>query len=308
MCAWDHFLVCQSYPGPGEYTVVSHEFQQAGGTTSNTCAALGQLGIQPMFASCVGADQHGHAIIESLIAAGCNTEAVIRKPNIPTDRSVIIISGEGDELDRTIFWIQGAKPVAGEQFPVDRILNHRWVLLDVDDANLRRFWLDLPAHRSPRTRLIGTMVYLVEMDRESGWDHALRHDVLLGNSREFLELTGCADLDSAIEKTQREMAGNACSLFLVTLGAGGAIAIRQDSTARVGAFDVEVKDTTGAGDAFAAGCIWGLLEHADDREVLRRGNLLGGLACTAFGARAGLPSLEYAVSALDSLRPKSVHA
>ena len=55
-------------------------------------------------------------------------------------------------------------------------------------------------------------------------------------------------------------------------------------------FPVEVVDTTGAGDAFAAGCLWGLLDGGDDREILRRGNALGGLACRGLGARASLPS------------------
>jgi fructokinase len=73
------------------------------------------------------------------------------------------------------------------------------------------------------------------------------------------------------------------------------------------AFEVDVVDTTGAGDAFTAGCIWGLLEHADDREVLKRGNLLGGLACTALGARAGLPTRAQALSALVRLNVRETN-
>lgn len=308
MCAWDHFLVCKHYPGPGEYTIVEHEFEQAGGTTSNTCAALGLLGLQPMLASCVGDDEQGAAIIASLAQAGCDVSAIIKKPGVPTDRSVIVISGEGDDLDRTIFWIQGARPAAGERFPVGPILEHRWVLLDVDDPELRQFWLDLPAHLSPRTRLIGTMIYLVDIDRELGWSQGLQHDVLLGNRREFLQLTGESDLDAAISRAQADMAGSACNLMLVSLGPRGSLAIRRDGVTRAPAFEVEVLDTTGAGDAFAAGCIWGLLESQPDEEILRRGNLLGGLCCTALGARAGLPTLEQANEAMDWLRPKHAHA
>lgn len=304
MCAWDHFLVCKHYPGPGEYTIVENEFEQAGGTTSNTCAALGLLGLEPVLASCVGDDDEGTAIIASLAAAGCDVTHIITKPGVPTDRSVIVISGEGDSLDRTIFWVQGARPAAGERFPVAEILEHRWVLLDVDDPELRQFWLDLPAHLSPRTRLIGTMIYLVDIDREAGWSQALQHDVVLGNRREFLALTGEADLDAAIARAQADMTGAACSLMLVSLGAQGALAIRRDSVTHSPAFDVDALDTTGAGDAFAAGCIWGLLENQPDDEILRRGNLIGGLACTALGARAGLPTLDQATAAMAELRPK----
>ncbi len=306
MCAWDHFLVSVTYPGPGEYTVVSQEFEQAGGTTSNTCAALGLLGKSPLLASCVGADRHGDAIIDSLARAGCSVAAILRKDGVPTDRSVIVISGAGDQLDRTIFWIQGARPAAGEQFPIEQILDHRWVLLDVDDPDLRQFWLDLPAHLSPRTRLIGTMIYVVDIERDAGWSQALQHDVMFGNRREFLQLARADDLDAAIATTQSDMPGNACQLFLVSLGAHGSIAIRRDGVTRMPAFDVTVRDTTGAGDAFAAGCIWGLLDNLPDDEILKRGNVLGGLACTGLGARAGLPTLAEALAAMDHLKAKPV--
>ena len=301
MCAWDHFIVCRDYPGPGEYTIVTSEFEQAGGTTSNTCAALGKLGLGPLLASCVGVDEYGDAIVASLDAVGCDTHAILRKPDLPTDRSHIVISGEGATLDRTIFWIQGARPVAGERFPVDEILEHRWVLLDVDDPRLRQFWLDLPAHRSPRTRLIGTLIYLVDIPREDGWRQALQHDVIFGNRREFLALTGEADLDGAIACAQAQLPGSACTVMFVSLGPAGSLALRASSVTRQPAFELDVVDTTGAGDAFTAGCIWGLLDGLGDEEVLRRGNVLGGLTCTAMGARAGLPDRAAAERALETL-------
>jgi sugar/nucleoside kinase (ribokinase family) len=307
MCAWDHFLVTSRYPAPGEYTIVGQEFEQAGGTTANTCAALGLLGLGPMLASCVGDDAHGEAIIASLAACGCDVHALIRKPGVPTDRSVIVISGQGDNVDRTIFWVQGARPKAGERMPVDEILDHRWVLLDVDDPDLRDFWLDLPAHRSPRTRLLGTMIYLVEMPPADGWRQALNHDVVFGNRREFMALADRPTLDLAIARARDELRGSACQVLYVSLGPEGALAIRFEQVITMPAFAVDVVDTTGAGDAFTAGCIWGLLEHADDREVLKRGNLLGGLACTALGARAGLPTRDQALAALERLNVRETN-
>ncbi len=308
MCAWDHFLVCHDYPGPGEYTIVTHEFEQAGGTTSNTCAALGLLGFAPVLASCIGDDVYGAAIVDSLAQAGCDTSAILTVAGAPTDRSHIVISGSGDDLDRTIFWIQGARPAAGAQFPVDRLLEHRWVLLDVDDPRLRQFWLDLPAHRSPRTRIIGTMIYLVDIPRADGWRQAMQHDIIFGNRREFLALTGTSDLDEAIRTAQRELAGNACEALYISLGPEGSLAIRQAGTTHMPAFAIDAVDTTGAGDAFAAGCIWGILENLDDEEILRRGNVIGGLACTALGARAGLVARADAEAALASLPVRGVDA
>jgi sugar/nucleoside kinase (ribokinase family) len=130
------------------------------------------------------------------------------------------------------------------------------------------------------------------------WGHVLRHDIVVGNARELQHLTQSASLDRAIEVAQRDLVGAACRALLVTRGNRGSIAIRPGGVVEVPAFEVEVVDTTGAGDAFVAGCLWGLLDGCDDRELLRRGNALGGLACRALGARSALPSRSEAQALL----------
>lgn len=290
LCSWDQFIVTDHYPGPGEYAVARQQFEQAGGTTGNTCHALGQIGIDVMLASAVGNDPQGAGLIASLKDAGCNTDAISVKSDGHSDTGIIVISGPPGNRDRTIYWIQGVKPVNGDPLPVDEMLEYAWVLVDIDDPRLRSFFLDLPAHRSPRTRLFGTMTYLVEMANGEGWQHVLRFDTVVGNERELKTLLATDSLDDAIATVQRDLVASACRVIYLSRGHNGALAIRPDSVEIAPAITVDVVDTTGAGDAFAAGCLWGLLDHVDDTEVLRRANTLGGLACRELGARAGLPT------------------
>ena len=303
LCSWDRFLVTDRYPAPGEYAVVRQAFEQAGGTTSNVCAALALLGIDVTLCSRVGADSQGDDLIASLEDAGCDVQYLLRAPDTPTDSSIIVISGQGDEIDRTIFWEQGAKPVAGDQLPIDELLEYRWLLIDVDDPRLRAFMLDLPAHRSPRTRLIGTMTYLLETPPAEGFEDLLRCDVSIGNAHELRRLTETDTLEGAVARAQAAMPGTACSVIYLSRGPLGALAVRAASVVEASAFLIEALDTTGAGDAFAAGCIWGLLDGCDDGETLRRGNTLGALACRALGARAGLPSRTQALHFLERPPP-----
>jgi sugar/nucleoside kinase (ribokinase family) len=292
LCSWDRFIVTDHYPGPGEYTIVRQEFEQAGGTTGNVCAALGILGIDVTVVSRVGDDVEGQKLIESLMAAGCDTRHVQKIAGAASDSGIIVISGDPGQRDRTIFWIQGIKPVAGMTFPVDEMLEHEWVLIDIDDPRLRNFFLDLPAHRSPRTRLFGTMTYLVEMPPADGWQHAMRHDVVVGNVRELKSLTEETDISRALDAAQRDIRRQACRAMFVSSGSLGGYAITADEIIEAPAFDVNVIDTTGAGDAFAAGCLWGLLERCNEADILQRANAMGGLACRELGARAGLPTKE----------------
>jgi sugar/nucleoside kinase (ribokinase family) len=299
LCSWDRFIVTDAYPGPGEYAIVRGQLEQAGGTTGNTCAALATLGVPTMFASYVGDDAAGAALIASLRDAGCDVRHVRQRPGGRSDTGIIVVSGSGAQRDRTIYWIQGEKPVMGDWLPIDELLDHEWLLVDINDARLRAFLLDLPAHRSPRTRLIGTMTYLGE-EPEGGWEHALRHDYVFGNERELRSLTGAATFEEAVERAQQDMVARACRALYISRGGRGALAIRPGGTTEVAAFPIDVQDTTGAGDAFAAGCLWGLTERLSDAEILARGNAVGGLACRALGARAALPTRAEALALLAS--------
>jgi sugar/nucleoside kinase (ribokinase family) len=290
LCSWDRFLVLDRYPALGDYAIVQRQFEQAGGTTSNTCAALARLGLPVALVSKVGSDREGDEILASLDSIGCDTSMVSRDALLPTDSSVILVPQSESSRDRTILWLKGAQPVHRMQLPLDRIMDHRWVLVDVNDDQLREFLLSLPAHLSPRTQLIGAMTYLTDTSPEIALRHLLQHDVMFGNRRELLYVTGSDDLSSAVVAIQAAMEGHACRVIYLTLGAEGAIAIRPKSVTSMPAYPVNVVDTTGAGDAFAAGCIWGLLDACADEEILARGNAVGGLSCQAMGARAGLPS------------------
>lgn len=290
LCSWDRFLVVDRYPSAGGYATVEHQFEQAGGTTSNTCAALAKLGVTVALASVVGDDPEGQRVLDSLNEAGCKTSMVDVRQNVPTDSSYIIVPGKSDSPDRTILWIKGAQPRHGDMLPISRLLEHRWLLVDVNDDTLRAFLLELPAHVSPRTLLMGAMTYLTDTSPETGWRHMLGHEVVFGNERELMQLAGASDCSTAVATAQAAMPGTACRVLYVSRGARGSMAIRPDSVTTFEAFDVDIVDTTGAGDAFAAGCIWAMTENQTDNDILARGNAVGALACRSMGARSGLPT------------------
>lgn len=300
LCSWDRFLIVDRYPEAGGYAIVEHQFEQAGGTTANTCATLARLGIDVTIASSVGTDSEGDRCIQALEDVGCDVSLIARVADEPTDTGMILVSDAGGTPERTILWIKGAQPRHGDQLPVETLLDHRWLFLDVNDDRLREFILSLPAHLSPRTQIVGAMTFLVASGREIGMRHLLEHDVMFGNRRELIYLTGAIDLDDAIRRIQEQMSGNACRVIYLTLGDRGSLAIRNDSVINAPAFPVDVVDTTGAGDAFAGGALSGLLEGLDDENILRRGNATGALCCTALGSRAGLPDMATVQNMIEA--------
>lgn len=290
LTSWDRFVVVDSYPAAGSYVIVRDTLEQSGGTTANMAHALARLGVQVTLCSKVGEDTEGRELRKVLETAGCNCRYVDLASGEASDSGIIVVSGSGDDVDRTIYWHQGARLKHGDALPLNELFEYDLVILDVDDARLRRFIVDLPIHVSPRTKLLGTLTYLVEISPEDGLEMAIRHDYLTGNHKELCYLTRTDDLSSAIETLQSRMEYADTRLAAISLGARGCAMVTETTVEMIPAFDVEVVDTTGAGDAFAAGVALGILEQRSLHDIGLFGNAMGALSTRSLGARSSLPS------------------
>ncbi len=290
MASWDRLIVTDFYPEAGSYAIVRRTLEQSGGTTANTVHALARLGIPVSFAAKVGDDDEGRELRRVLEAEGCDCAHLTTRDGELSDSAIIVVSGAGHGVDRTIYWHQGARLKHGDSLPLAELFAHDLVILDVDDSRLRRFIVDLPTHTSPWTRFLGSLTYLVEMSPREGLEIALRHDYLAGNQRELLYVTGCDDIHAAIREVQQQMIYADLRMFAISMGPAGCILADHQSTTAVPAFDVDVVDTTGAGDAFAAGVALGILERREPREIGRLANAMGAMSIRELGARSSLPT------------------
>jgi sugar/nucleoside kinase (ribokinase family) len=290
LASWDRFIVTDFYPPAGSYAIVRQTLEQSGGTTANMAHALAKLGVNVTLTAKIGDDVEGRTLRQVLESTGCDCRYVETRVDEPSDSAIIVVSGQSADLDRTIFWHQGARLRHGDLVPVNELFAHDLVIVDVDDARLRRFIVDLPIHVSPRTRLLGTMTYLVEESPAEALELALRHDFLVGNQRELCYITGASETDDAVRLLQARMVHTDTRLAAVSLGANGCLTVTQETIEHVPAFDVDAVDTTGAGDAFAAGMALGILERKSLREIGILANAMGALTIRQLGARSALPS------------------
>ncbi|MDI3339092.1 MAG: carbohydrate kinase family protein [Sphaerobacter sp.] len=289
LTSWDELLFTDRHPAPGDYAIVHRAVEQPGGTTANLAVALARLGVHVSLAAMVGDDAEGRRLREELAAAGVDIRHVRTRASEPTDRSTIIVAGEGAAADRTIVWRRGARLRRGDHLPIEEFFAYDLVVVDVDDPRLRRLIVDLSMHVSPRTRLLGPLVYLTTLDPATGLDLALRHDYVVGNATELCYLTGAPDLPAALAVLREEMILSQTRLAAITCGADGCVLVDRDRVVTVPAFDVEVVDPTGAGDAFAAGLALGIVSRWDLAQIGRFANAMGALATRCPGAQAGLP-------------------
>ena len=124
------------------------------------------------------------------------------------------------------------------------------------------------------------------------------------STHELLRLVDYLIASADFAEDPRELAQRyGCPVVGITRGAEGATFLDADRRLiRVPGFDVNVADTTGAGDVFHGGFIFGLLQGWALEEVIRFANAVAAMKCTQIGARRGIPRLEEVQRFLSSCR------
>ena len=276
-----------------------------GGAPANVAVATARLGEEAAFVGSVGEDLFGDFILRALEAEGVDTTAVRRcEPPTRTSLAFVEISEGGDRS----FTFYRSDPAADELLSPEDIPKEL-----LSGASFVNFGSN-PLIKDPSRSAIQEAVKLardlevpVAFDvnfREHLWPSVeaaretvdplfdLSTVVKLGDD-ELSPLLGVEDVEEAAEI----LIGRGIPLVLISRGAEGAFYATREFGGSVPAFEVEVVDATGAGDAFFAAALVHLSGdpgHLSDEERVReatvRGSAAGALACTGYGAMQALPA------------------
>jgi ribokinase len=252
-----------------------------GGSAANTAAWLAEAGAEPVLVGRVGDDERGRGARDDLSAAGVRA-LLAADPELSTGTCVVIVGPDGE---RTMAPDAGANDGLSEADLADDLL------VSGDHLHVAGYALLRPgsrtAARSAISRALGAGM-TVSVDPSSAallspefLDHADGAGLLLPNADEARVLTGDPDPERAA-RTLAARFGEA----VVTLGAEGALWTDGRETVRGDAVPVEtLVDSTGAGDAFAAGLLAARLDGAAPSEALAAGARLAAAAVVRRGGR-----------------------
>lgn len=296
-CAsWDTLLPVDHYPAESEYCIATDEIQMPGGTSTNVAVALARLGMPPRFVGVVGDDWRGERLRAGLEEAGVVCDTLGVHSGQDSDRSIIPIGPSGS---RTIFWIKGAMLERGDPLDIPAIFRHPVVYLDIVDLAL---WADiLDAFARDRADLpdapilIGQAVFVAGiLAPDAALPFVGRHDLFIGGEWEWRLMTGAPSRAEVIARLQQTVRETRLQMAIVTCGADGCVVITKATSFEAPAAAVPVVDTTGAGDAFAAGFIYGRVRGWSPERCAQFANAVGGLATRALGSQVSLPTLDEA--------------
>jgi sugar/nucleoside kinase (ribokinase family) len=258
----------------------------AGGAPANVAVGLARLGARSAFLSMVGDDAFGRFLRETLARDGVDIRGLISTREAPTGLAFISLDRRGER--RFTFY---RRPCADALLaPGDlraapwrgaRIFHYGSISLIAEPSRSATLAAIARARRAgmrlscdPNLRLA---LWPSPARARAGMREALRHADIVKVSEEEVAFLG---------HTPR------APLVVITRGPRGGTVLDGARRFDYPAFPVRAVDTTGAGDAFVAGLLYGLLREMPVEEAVRWAAACGALATTKRGAIPALPSLE----------------
>lgn len=294
--AVDYLIVVPEYPNFNSKIELTDYYQLAGGEIASTMAGLRRLGMKTAYIGRFGDDSAGDFGLKTLRDDGVNVEFAEQIAGATTQIAFIVIDERNGE--RTVIWKRDEKlQFKPDEVPLELISKTKVFHATPHDA-LACVRLAREAKRNGA---------IISIDIDNLFDGVLEMiplvDVFI-SSREFPEkLLGIKDEREALREIKSRFG---CPIVGMTLGEEGSLVLFEDKFIETNGYAVPngCKDTTGAGDAFRVGLIYGLLKGENVETTLRMANAVAALKCREIGARTALPSERELLDLIAIVMPQ----
>lgn len=278
-----------------------------GGAPANVAAGLAKLGVKTAFVGKVGQDVLGSFLKETLTHYGVDVSQMILSEEAKTGLTFVTLEASGErEFD---FYIEPSADQLLRKEELDEHFFKGFNLLHVGSISLIREPVRSATYEAIRiAKSKGMKLSLDPNVRLPLWESSDQArqtivellpqvDILKLSEEELTFLTGSEDIELGVDNLRQY----GIPLIFVTKGANGSVVFSKREVVDVPALKVNAVDTTGAGDAFVSGILYGLNRLEKDlgkitqggmTEIARLASVSGGLAASKKGAMTALPALD----------------
>lgn len=259
----------------------------SGGSAGNTAAGIAALGGKAGFVGQVAPDQLGEFYRHDLTAAGVEFTTPARDFGVPTARSMVLVTADAHRTMNTFLGAAQLLPPDAldeaqiEGAAITYLEGYLW------DPETPRFAMvkaiDIARRAGRKVAFTLSDSFCIDRHRDgfNGLIDAGKVDILFANESEITMLAGVDDFDAAVAAVAPRV-----ETLVVTRSEQGAVAISGGERAAVPAEPVgKVVDTTGAGDLFAAGFLFGQTQGRSLADGLRIGAIAAAEVISHYGAR-----------------------
>jgi len=292
-CGVDFLAQVSEYPSPDD-KIRTTDFQVfGGGNAANTLCALGKLGVRPRLITKIGTDSNGDLIVNEAERSNVDCTYVLRSPETPSPFTYVIVDQKTST--RTCIHTPATEELTPQEMQPSMLEGCEWLHLD-GRHTLAAVELATMANGK------GIPVSLdAEKDRPHLDELITKADYLFTNSKYpfiYAEKHGGTGQQSAADAMRTVLQSlPRLKAVVTTMGAEGSLAITRDdmqNPIRCPAWPIDSKtiaDSTGAGDAFIAGCLHCLSRQKTLEDSMSLGSYVAARKLLKLGARAGVPSL-----------------
>ena len=271
------------------YEAMGPGVEMSGGSAANTVVGVASFGARAHYVGKVRDDQLGEVFGHDLRATGVGYDTPRATDGPPTGRCLILVT---PDAQRTMGTFLGASVRLGPR-DIDqgliaraKILYLEGYLFDPPEAQQAFRAAAAIAHAAGRkVSLTLSDPFCVGRHRKAFLDLVEHHvDILFANEEEITSLFDAASFDEAVETVR-----GACEIAALTRSEKGSVVVTADQTIEVAAHPVaQVVDSTGAGDLYAAGFLYGWSQDMDLADCGRLGSMAAAAVIGHTGARPGL--------------------
>jgi len=285
-------------PAWRQLAVVEQVELHVGGCASNTGTGLARLGFRVAAMGRLGKDGFGDFVLQHLEREGLDTRGVKRDGQANTSFTFVMIARDGE---RAFFHYVGANgELSYEDVDFDTLRRAR-ILHVAGSLVMRKLDGEPTAKVLRRAREMGVITGL-----DTVWNDSVDPRAILEPCLPHLDYF-LPSIDEAALLTGLKSPADIAAFFLhkgvgvvgLKLGAEGCWIQDSQRKVHVPAFKVEVVDTSGAGDAWVAGFLAGLLQGWDLERAGRFGNAMGAMCVTAIGTTSGLRGMRDTLAFLE---------
>jgi sugar/nucleoside kinase (ribokinase family) len=291
-------------PAGGNVDFIDQIRLTVAGTAGGTVVDCAKLGLKCQAVGAVGEDEKADFVLQQLSKFGIDTGMMQRLPGVPTSATILNIRPNGE---RPALHMRGASDhfdvpadVYDRVFDADIIhLGGTGLLRKLDGAPSVKFLaeakkrgrittFDLIAARPETIGIVGPILPYI--------------DYFMPSIEEARDMSGLKDVGD-VARFYLDRGATTC---VFTMGGEGSFVATGDVQLRIPAFEVEVVDTTGCGDAYDAGFIAALQRGYDLENCARFASAASGLVATGLGSDAGIVSFDDTLEKMRTLRIKKV--
>jgi len=281
------------------YSVMGPGTEKSGGSAGNTAAVVAGLGGRVAYIGKVADDQLGQVFTHDIRAIGVTYDTPPLKGGLPTARSLIFVT---PDAQRTMQTYLGATTQLGpEDVNMDYITSSKVVYLEGylwDQPRAKKAMRDaaIKAQQAGvKVSLTLSDAFCVARFRDEFLELAEKHvDILFANESEILSLYQVDRFDDALQRVRKH-----CEIAALTRSEKGSVIVNGDEVHIIDAEKgVKVVDTTGAGDAYAGGFLYGYTQGVDLVTCGRLGGLMAAEVISHLGPRPEADLKKLAASVL----------